>query len=92
MVRNACSRVLNNKNTVQDSVLENTVWDGALELVLPFWGGGIRPVLADDGGVAVRKWRPLRLKQHKNNGVLLDPPPLPSAGEDQSDLLECGRD
>ncbi len=39
-------------------------------------GGGIRPVLADDGGVAVRAWRPLRLSQHKNKGVLLEPPPL----------------
>ncbi len=43
-------------------------------------GGGIRPVLANDGGVVVRVHRPLRLEQHKNNGVLLDPPPLLKQG------------
>ncbi len=38
--------------------------------------GRDRPVLTDDGVVAVRDPRPLRLEQHKGKGVLLDPPPL----------------
>ncbi len=38
--------------------------------------GRDRLVLADDGGVVVHARRPLRLEQHKNNGVLLEPPPL----------------
>jgi hypothetical protein len=48
--------------------------------------GRDRPVLADDGGVAVHARRPLRLERHKNKGVTLEPPP--AIGEDKKQGLE----
>jgi hypothetical protein len=62
---------------------ENVCTTVLLNYASPVYRGGvIGLVLADDGGVGLARTATLRLEQHKNKGVPLDPPPLPPAGED----------